>query len=178
MRERLILIVVCVIVIALVYAGLTQLYFAPAQTMSQQTQALAAQLEDVTARVGRARRELATTATTESIALMVTTGEPGADTAAHFQETARAQVAQSGGAAVSSQSVTSDLGGGFAKVSVLLRARFREAALLTFLRAVELQQPIMLVENLAVRPLPVAGDDRPLDVTATLTEFHADAPSS
>jgi hypothetical protein len=50
--------------------------------------------------------------------------------------------------------------------------------LLAFLRVVELQQPIVLVEGLTVRPLPVAGDDRPLDVTATLTEFDADAAPS
>lgn len=175
MRERLLLIAACVVVVALAYAVLTQLYFAPAQAMSQQAQTLATQLQDVTARAARAKQQLTTTAATESVATMLITGEPVADAAAHFQENARAQVAQLAGAALSSQSIVTDMGGGYSKVSVLLRARFSEAALLAFLRGVEAQQPIVLVEGLTVRPLPVVGDDKPLDVTATLSEFHADA---
>ncbi len=178
MRERLLLVVACVAVAALAFATLTQLYLAPVLAMSRQTEALTAQLGDVTARIARAKQELATTATTVSVATMLISGEPVADTAAHLQENARAQVAQFAGAAMSSQSIVTDMGGGYSKVSVLLRARFSEVALLAFLRAVELQQPTVLVEGLVVRPLPVASDDRPLDVTATLTEFHADAAPS
>ncbi len=176
--DRLVLAAVAIVMIAMSYAAVSQLYFGPAQAMAQQEAVLSTQLDDLETRIVRNRRELAAAGSTETAEGLVVSSGQVADTAAHLQESMRALISQFDGSAMSSQSVVTDLGGGYSKVSVLLRARFGEMALLTFLRAVELQQPVILVDNLSIHLLPVNADGRPLDVTATLTEFHADASPS
>jgi hypothetical protein len=94
-----------------------------------------------------------------------------------FQEETRNAISSVGGLPLSSQLVSVDLGGGYTKISLLLRARLDETGLLTFLRGRESANPIVLVDSLEVHSLPLPGEARPLDFTATLTKFHADVAS-
>jgi hypothetical protein len=82
-------------------------------------------------------------------------------------------VAESSGQPITSQTSVSELGGDYATASLLLRARFDEAGLLSFLRKLEGAMPVIFVEALEVQLLPVPGEAKSLDVTAHLVGIHA-----
>ena len=177
-RDHLLVPLAIIMVVAVAAGVVGTLYLGPRQAALAEADDRRAQLADLVARVGRLRSELAADAGPTSMAPgAVAIGQPPAEAAAQLQEQARRQVVQWGGAALSSQTVTSDLGGGYTKISVLLRARFDEIGMLAFLRDMEQRQPLITVEALTVRPLPVGAGVQPLDVSATLAEFHTDAPS-
>ncbi|MBI4924138.1 MAG: hypothetical protein HY834_20575 [Devosia nanyangense] len=174
-RDRLVLVVLLSLGLTAIGWGADGFYFGPVRDAVVRIQALSGELASLTQRRTRAEFDLrAASERGGEINGLALRDDDASSAAARFQETIRNAVLQFGGAAMSSQSVSTDLGGGYLKVSVLLRARFDEAGLLAFLRANELSQPPILVESIETYSLPQPGDPRPLDVTATLSEFHVD----
>lgn len=94
-------------------------------------------------------------------------------TSVSMQEIARGAVARSGGISVSSQaSVGKSPGGGM--VTILVRARFSELGLLSFIRAMETSDPPMLVESFELSTLP-GTIETPLEFSGIFLGFHSDA---
>jgi hypothetical protein len=180
MRQRLIILAVVATIALLGFWTLDRLYVEPMRAAEVRVAELSEQLAALRERELAARKDRAELSDTErarhpNLAIAA----PDLATAtARFQEYARASVAETGGVTASSQTAIAGLPGGYSKVSVLLRLRFAEAQLLEFARKIETDSPPVVIEALEVRPLPIAGDSRPLDVTATISGFYggADAP--
>lgn len=154
--------------------GLDALYLQPLRAADGRVDDLSQQLDALREREFVARGDLAALGGVEVATeshLVIAAPDVSAATA-RFQEYARSAVAQMNGVTASSQVAVTDLAGGYSKVSVLLRMRFAEPQLLEFLRKVETDSPPVLVESLEVRPLPISGDPRSLDVVATLSGFY------
>ena len=83
-------------------------------------------------------------------------------------------LADLGGVMLSSQIASADLGGGYRKVSLLIRAQLGEEQLMAFLEQTRTVRPIVIVEALDVRTIAAPANALALDVTATLTTFYAD----
>ena len=154
-------------------------YFAPAQRAEERIAIQRDTLLELRTRQAAATEMLKqVSAPVVDLALIADLAPGGASAAAvRFQEETQKAIAAAGGLALSSQLVSGDLGGGYTKISLLLRARFDESEMLTFLRDRESSSPIILVDSLEVHSLPLPGDARPLDLTATLVRFHADVAS-
>lgn len=177
MRDRLILLVSCAALALLVYWGLDRIYFAPLQAADVRLAELSSQLDALKEREISARRDhaaLRDVGALPKFSFVEREADIGAVTA-QFQEYVRASVAEFGGTTASSQVMVAELDGGYSKISVLLRMRFAEWQLLEFARKVETDSPPVVFETLEVRSLPIAADSHPLDVTATLTGFYANA---
>jgi hypothetical protein len=173
MRGQLLIVLTAVVAGLAAYSGTELFNLAPLRDMASRQSTLTEQLADLRSRITRTQRAL-DTGTSLDAGVVAQTGTSASSVAALFQESTRALAAQFGGSVKSSQSTLGELGVGFSKVSDLLRARFDEAGLLAFLRSVEMRKPINLVESMEVHPLPVSDNEKPLDVTATLTEFYGD----
>jgi hypothetical protein len=107
---------------------------------------------------------------------MLTMSSPNIDvTSTAMQENARNIVARVGGIPISSQAAAEALPGGAGKVTILMRARFGELALLTFVRTMEMSTPPMLVEMFELAPVPGGASETPLEFTGTFVGFHSDA---
>lgn len=176
MRESLVLVAGFAVLAWVAGWAVDAAYFEPARTMDSQVAALSSELDGLRVRERRARAELAGTAgdTSPSIAAAVDAAPNAAVSAERLQELVRNTVASFGGQPISSQSGVTELGGGYARTSLLLRARFDETGLLAFLRQIEGLTPVVLVESLEVQQLPIANDAMTLDVTANLVGIHAD----
>jgi hypothetical protein len=176
-RARLALLLLGGFALALAGWSADAAYFGPAQTAADQVANSRATLLELSKRQAEVARSLKRHSPSvppmASLADMSTGGAQAA--AAQFQEQTRAAIETTGGLALSSQVAIFALEGGHTKISLLLRARFDELGLLNFLRERESAKPVVLVDNLEVRPLPpLPGESRPLDLTATLTKFHSD----
>ncbi len=177
MRGSILLGLAIVVVLSLLYWSVDRFYLVPLATADQRIADLTGQLAAL-----RERENLARTEQTSfggggpaSASSLVERSPDSGAASSQLQEYARAAVAQSDGLAASSQVMVSEIGGGYSKVSVLLRLRIGEPQLLEFLRKVETRSPPVMFDSLEVRLVPTSPDSRPLDVTATLSGFHGNA---
>lgn len=173
MRNRLVLLFCVAGAILLAGWAIESAYLAPTRTASERVVDLSAQLTALRERELSARREQAalTSIPMQPLIDLVARTEIGA-AGTQFQEYARAAVAESGGLALSSQVMVSDVAEDYSRASVFLRMRIAERELLEFIRKVETQSPPIVFESLEVRLMPVSPDTRVLDVTATLSRFY------
>lgn len=176
MRERLAFIAAVMAGLALAASAVEAGYLGPARQGDSEIAGLEADLAQLQARLASARAELSNgdTSQGQSLDSMVETGPSVAASAERLQGLVRDAVSAGGGQALSSQTGSSDLGGGYTKVALVLRARFDEPGLLAFLRQIEGQAPAILVEALDIQQMPMPGERRSLDVTANLAGVHAD----
>jgi hypothetical protein len=174
MQARLAQVIALLTVAAAVYWTVAFFYAAPRRDLDDRASALVDQLAELSRRGTDAKRALETPVSQVQMNL-VTTADP-AEAGATLQEQTRDAVAQVGGVTNSSQSANVDLGGGYTKLSVLLRARFDEGGLLAFLRRRESSRPAVYFESLEVHQQPLPGETRTLDVTATLSQVSVHAP--
>jgi hypothetical protein len=135
--------------------------------------ALREDLANVERRASAANGRLAAARSVELPAMSVVRDDPS-EVEARFQEQVRSTLNEFGGMTLSSQVVAADLGGGYRKISLLLRAQLSEDQLLSLLGQTREARPLIVVESLDARALPAPDDARYLDVTATLTMIHAD----
>lgn len=176
MRERLALAIAVVGFLALAGWGIEAGYLAPTRSSETQAASLAVDLDQVETRLARARSELAinNAKPVPPTGTLLDIGPAVSASSERLQGAVRSAVAASGGQTLSSQTGTADLSGGYTKIALLLRARFDEAGLLAFLRQVESETPVIVVDELDVQQLSMPGDSRQLDVTASLFGVHAD----
>lgn len=169
-------IVVLLIACASIWYVADAIYGSPLRAADTQIAGLAEQVDALAAREVAARRKLdATPQTGNLIAAVFDDGSLAVEAAsARLQESVRGAVAAAGGIPTSSQSVITPMDEHHSKLTVVLHARFDERGLLSFLRAVESERPLALIDALDVRQMPVAGAEQSLDVTATIVKFHAD----
>jgi hypothetical protein len=154
-------------------------YFAPSRLATNQVAGLRDALLQLRTREVETARLLGQVTTPVDPALIADLAPGGSQASAmRLQDEILEAIASAGGLALSSQPVSVDLGGGHTKISLLIRARFDEAGMLLFLRDRESSRPITFIENLDVHSLPLPGDTKPLDMTATFTKLHADVASS
>ena len=175
MRALVLLCLICLTLVGGVWFATDLFYLGPLRLADERITSLIEQRDAFRARERRARQDLA------ALPPVARGADPIAEhttdiaaSGARFQESMRNAVSAVGGLATSSQTVQSDAGQGFSKLSVLLRARFDEKGLLSFLRDAESAQPVILVDSLDIRLTPLSGSTLPLDVTATMVKFHAD----
>lgn len=152
------------------------LLFAPLRAADLEIEALRQGLEAVDSRLSSASTALAAS----SGALPSGIARIGGDQSmveSDFQEQVRAQLVSVDAMTLTSQVVTTTIGGKYHKVSLTLHAQLAENSLLAFLEQVRQVRPLVVVETLDMSPVPYSTDARNLDVSATLTMFHADAAS-
>lgn len=174
-RARLVVILALLGLTFVAYEMLDWGYLRPRQDLDTQVIGLQDQLQMLIQRNDEVARALAANHSDTGTVQLVARGDVQALGGALQQQT-RSAITEAGGVPSSSQSTVLDVGKGLTKISVLLRARFDEKGLLSFLRSSESRKPLILVEALEIHPQPIAGDPHPLDVTATLSELHTDAP--
>jgi len=91
-----------------------------------------------------------------------------------FQERVRNALSANGGVPLLSQTATEPAGQSLTVLTILLRARLGETALMAFLKAVESGMPSIVVSELQAQQQP--GDlSGSLEVTANLSMIHANA---
>lgn len=179
-RSRLTLLVIVAMIASLGYWAADGLYLTPSRLAQLRIAQLAEQLSDLERRRLQSTRDLAQwQQPSDAPSLILTDATSDVITATtRLQESSRNAAVAADGIVTSSQTIVSELPGGLSKLSVLLRMRFAESGLLGFFRQVESASPPLIVESLDVRPLPILGDARPLDVVATISGFYggSDAP--
>jgi hypothetical protein len=180
MASRLVLLAFLLLVAGSISWAAEMAYFRPMRDAETRIASLRETLIDLRVRETGMREQLAQMGASDADLPSIADSMPGggADAAVRLQEGVRNSIEALGGQTVSSQPVSIDLGGGYTKISLLLRARLDERGLLTLLHDLESSKPVTLVDSLEVHSLPIPGDTRPLDVTATITKFHVDVASS
>ena len=162
------------VVILLLGAAVDLVLLGPAREIDRRITSVREDLEIVQRRVAAATSRLkASTNGVATDAAIAVGGDP-AEVVAGLQEQTRTTLGILAAMTLSSQVVTTELGGGYRRVSLLLHAQLTEQSLLSFLQRTEAVLPLVLVESLDVRMVPVPTGTLPLDVTATLTTFQVD----
>ena len=175
-RHLALAVVLAASVSAIAVAGYLALH--PIWHADQQIAALGDELRASRQRLTQASTEIASLGDRkDQLRLLVDAGDP-ATVSASLQEQARNAIASTGGQLISAQAMVVDLGGGFHKASLLMRARVDEATLLAFLRAREFAVPPVVVELLEILPMPGSPGVQSLDVNMILSRVVADASAT
>lgn len=179
MWHRVAFLAVTALVSGALYWIVDQTLLAPAAAGRAQIAQLRAELGELTQRVAVATKELAAVSgeLPESGSPAVS-GMDSVAALAWLQGLVRNQVAAAKGVALAFQATTSPLTDSHEKLSVVLRARFSEDGMLRFVRRLEESSPPVIFEQLEIQQLGAVDEGTPIDVTATITAFHANAASS
>ena len=155
-------------------AAIDLIMIEPIRRADRQMASLRSDLTDVDRRIAAARTALSAARRGLLPAASLTSGGNPAEVEARLQEQIGTALDVVGGMMLSSQIVTSDLGGGYRKISLLLNTQLSEEQLLALLEDVRQARPMVIVEQLDARFLPGQAGAPSLEVSATLTMFHAD----
>lgn len=150
------------------YLATDLLFLTPEARARAEIAELRATLADYDRRLAQARAELFQIEDpVADITSLVLVGNE-AESVPWLQGRIRQAVTAAGGIATTSQTGLTSLSEQHAKLSLLLRARFEEMGLLSFLKQVETGTPPLIIESLAVQPINAGRGQPSLDVTATI----------
>lgn len=164
--------------LALAYVAVDGLVLGPIRYESARIEALSGELDGLDQRRTAARARLAQLPQLASVELpsgLVATAASPTLSAAALQQTIRDAIIAVGGSPLSSQAAIQPLPGGYARINVLVQARFSEMGLLTFARSLESATPPVIFDAFEVHPA-ARDESGTLEFTGTLSGFHADAP--
>jgi hypothetical protein len=162
----------------LLYAGAEALVLGQLRAQDARISELTSQLEGLLLRKTTTQAELASMRAPQNSELrreLVMIAASAAASSAVLQERVRGAIVQSAGASITSQAAIQDLPDRTAKLSVLVRARFDETGMLTFVRALESAVPPIFFDSLEVHPVRGADGTSALEFTGIIVGFHSDA---
>lgn len=98
------------------------------------------------------------------------------DAATRFQGVVKDAISAVGGSTLSSQANAAEIKPGLSKITIMLRARFSEKAMLKFVRAIEASTPSLKLESMEARQIPtgagIAGAGAELDFSGVILGLH------
>lgn len=159
-----------------IYAGAVLFYWDPETRGREEAAQMQAKLADYDRRLAQTRAEMSELSAPGDDATLVLGDE--SQSAPWLQGAIRQAVAAVGGVATVTQTSVAPISEQHSKLSLLLRARFEEDGLLSFLKQVETSLPPMIVESMAVQPTNVDRSQPSLDVTATIFVIISNAVAS
>lgn len=157
-------------------AGAVLLYWGPETRGRAEAAEMQSKLAEYDRRLAETRAEMSQLSAPHDDAPLVLGEE--SQSAPWLQGAIRQAVAAVGGIAAVTQTSVAPLSDQHSKLSLLLRARFEEEGLLSFLRQIETSLPPMIVESMVVQPTNVDRSQPSLDVTATIFVITSNAAAS
>lgn len=159
-----------------IYASADLFYWRPEALGREEAAEIRGKLAEYDQRVAEARAEMAQLSAPRDDATLVVGEE--SQSVPWLQGAIRQAVASVGGIASVTQTSIAPISDQHSKLSLLLRARFEEVGLLSFLKQVETVTPPMIVESMTVQPINADRSQPSLDVTATIFVIISNAAAS